>query len=70
MFSRCIGFLYGTNIVLRNQPIIDSEAYFSRKKNYGLNLQAICDWEGRFIWVCMKHTASVHDSTAFKPTAL
>jgi len=49
VFSRCIGFQDGTNIVLRNKPIIDPEAYFSRKKNYGFNLQAICDWEGRFI---------------------
>jgi len=54
VFSRCIGFLDGTNIVLRNEPTIDPEAYFSRKKNYGFNLQA---WEGRFIWVSMKHTA-------------
>jgi len=64
VFSRCIGFLDGTNIILRNKPTVDPEAYFSRKKNYGFNLQAICDWEGRFIWVSMKHTASVH-ATAF-----
>ena len=50
--------------------MVDPEAYFSRKKNYGFNLQAICDWTGKFIWVYMGHTASVHDSTAFKSTTL
>ena len=70
VFKHCIGFLDGLNIVLRDRPIVDSEAYFSRNKNYGFNLQAICDWEGRFIWVFMGHTASMHDSTAFKSTSL
>jgi len=50
--------------------MVDPEAYFSRKKCYGFNLQAICDWNGRFIWVSMGHTASVHDSTAFKSSQL
>ena len=70
IFQRCIGFLDGTNIILRYKPMIDPEAYFSRKKIYGFNLQAICNWKGQFIWVAMGHTASVHDSTASKSTAL
>ena len=70
IFRRCIGFLDGSNIVLRDRPKVDPEAYFSRKKNYGFNLQAICDWDQRFIWVSMGHTASAHDSTAFKSTEL
>ena len=70
IFRRCIGFLDGSNIVLRDRPKIDPEAYFSRKKNYGFNLQAICDWDRRFIWVSMGHTASAHDSTAFKSSGL
>lgn len=48
----------------------DPEAYFTRKKNYGFNLQAICDWSGRFIWVSMGQTARVHDSHVFKTTDL
>ena len=70
VFRRCIGFLDGSNIILRDRPLNDPEAYFSRKKNYGFNLQAICDWNGKFIWVYMGHTASAHDSTAFKSTDL
>ena len=50
--------------------MIDNEAYFSRKSYYGFNLQAICDWNGRFIYAYPGHTASVHDSTAFKAPPL
>ncbi|RPB25310.1 hypothetical protein L211DRAFT_771240, partial [Terfezia boudieri ATCC MYA-4762] len=48
IFEKCIGFLDGSIIVLQYKPSVDPEAYFSRKKNYGFNLQAICDWSGRF----------------------
>ncbi|KAF8456859.1 hypothetical protein BDZ91DRAFT_666739, partial [Kalaharituber pfeilii] len=51
IFSLCIGFLDGSNIILRDKPKNDPEAYFLQKKNYRFNLQAICNWEGRFIWV-------------------
>jgi len=30
--------------------MVDPEAYFSRKKNYSFNLQAICNWEHWFIY--------------------
>ena len=38
------------------------EAYFSRKKDYGFNLQAICNWNGKFIWARVCGMASMHDS--------
>lgn len=43
--------------------VVDSEAYYSRKSTYGFNVQGICDWERRFIWAPMSHTASANDST-------
>ena len=67
IFRCCVGFLDGLNIVLRDKPIDDPEAYFSRG-TYGFNLQAICDWDGQFIWAAMGYTAATHDSTAFKLT--
>jgi len=70
VFRRCIGFLDGSHIVLRDKPMVDPEAYLSRKKTYGFNLQAICNWKGRFIWVQVGNTANVHDSTAWKSTVL
>lgn len=69
-FRRCIGFLDGSTIVLRYNPKINPESYLSRKNTYGLNLQAICDWRGSFIWVSMEHTARVDDSAAFESTEL
>lgn len=38
-----LGFLHGTNTVLRYKPMVDPEAYFSRKETYGFNLQEICN---------------------------
>jgi len=70
IFQCCVGFLDGSVIILRYKPMVDPEAYFSQKSTYGFNIQAICDWERRFIWVSMGHTASAHDSTAFKSTSL
>lgn len=70
IFRNCIGFLDGSVVVLKYKPMLDSEAYYSRKSTYGFNLQAICDWERRFIWVSMSHTASAHDSTVFKSSPL
>ena len=70
IFGQCIGFLDGSSITLRYKPMVDPEAYFSRKKIYGFNLQAICNWEGQFIWTSMKYPASVQDSKAWKATAM
>jgi len=70
LFKDCIGFLDGSIMILRDKPTVDHEAYFSRKKVYGLNVQAVCDWNRRFMFVSMGHTAAVHDSTAFKESKL
>ena len=43
IFRDCIGFLDGSDIVLRYKPMIKWHDYFSRKKHYGFNLQAICN---------------------------
>ena len=39
VFGNCIGYLDGSEIALRDKPKYDHEAYFSRKKVYGFNLQ-------------------------------
>jgi hypothetical protein len=68
VFANCVGYLDGSEIRLRDRPMKDPEAYFSRKKIYGFNLQGICDQEGRFTYAHAGYTASAHDSTAFKGT--
>ena len=66
IFGNCVGYLDGSEIPLRDRPMKDPEAYFSRKKVYGFNLQAICDQKGEFTYCHAGCTASTHDSTAFK----
>jgi len=70
LFTDCIGYLDGSEIPLRDRPSQDPEAYFSRKKIYGFNLQAVCNDYGQFIYAYMGHIASTHDSTAFKASSL
>jgi hypothetical protein len=48
VFANCIGCLGGSEICPRDRPMKNPEAYFSRKKIYGFNLQAICNQQGRF----------------------
>jgi DDE superfamily endonuclease len=69
VFGNCVGHLDGSEIPLRDRPLKDPEAYFSRKKTYGFNLQAICNQQGQFIYAHAGYTASTHDSTAFKATS-
>ncbi|KAF3930295.1 hypothetical protein ABW20_dc0109962 [Dactylellina cionopaga] len=69
-FERCVGFLDGSVIPLRNKPREEAEAYFSRKKIYGLNVQAVCDWNRRFTFVFAGHCGSVHDNRAYRGTSL
>ena len=70
IFQRCIGFLDGSIMILRYKPVVDPQAYYYRKSNYGFNLQAICNWDRKFIWASMSHPASAHDSMVFKLTPL
>ena len=32
-FEGCVGFVDGSEIVLKEKPLLDGESYFSRKKN-------------------------------------
>ena len=70
IFQKCIGFLDGSIMILRYKPVVDPQAYYYRKSNYGFNLQAICDWNRKFIWASISHPASAHDSMVFKLTPL
>jgi DDE superfamily endonuclease len=69
VFGNCVGYLDGSEIPLRDRPLKDPEAYFSRKKVYGFNLQAICNQKGEFTYAYAGCTASTHDSTAFKASS-
>ena len=66
IFSGCRGFLDGTYLFLQMKPEQDHEAYFSRKDRYGFNAQIIASADKRILWAGCGHTASCHDSTAWK----
>jgi hypothetical protein len=68
-FPGCIGFLDGTDLVLRNAPSYHGETYFNRKKQYALNIQGICDSERRFTFIAGGFPASVGDASVFGSTS-
>src|SRR5437762_2274488 len=66
-FEDCCGFIDRSEIVLRSKPLFEGDAYFSRKSQYGLNLQGVCDWNQHFIYLhALGQCASVHNSKTFK----
>lgn len=67
-FPGCCGFVDGSYIDLTEEPAIDGNLYWSRKKSYCFNVQSICDWNLRFTYVMLGPVGSVHDSKAFKAT--
>jgi hypothetical protein len=70
LFKGCVGFLDGTDVVLAYKPTENGEAYWGRKRHYGLNLQAVCDQKKRFTYVACQYTCACADSMAFKATKL
>ena len=68
-FPGCVGFLDGTDIVLQRSPSYHGETYFNHKKQYGLNIQAICDSNRRFTFISGGYRASVGDPTVFTGTS-
>ncbi|KZZ97858.1 Transposase, IS4-like protein [Ascosphaera apis ARSEF 7405] len=70
-FKDCIGFIDGSEIQLRTKPEVPNyQRYFSKKKRYGFNLQAVSSFNKRFIYVNAQSLASCHDSTAYKDSVL
>jgi hypothetical protein len=47
IFKRAVGFIDGCEIPLQWKAKRHHETYFSRHQQYGFQMQAVCDWEGR-----------------------
>ena len=62
-FSNCVGFLDGTPIVLFQKPGVDGEVYFSRKKQYAINLQLWCNDLYEIMYYLSGFPSSVYDQT-------
>lgn len=66
----CVGYLDGTHIPLYEAPIDDHESYYSRKQEYGIQVQAICDNNLMFTNVSVGYPASAHDARVFINTPI
>jgi hypothetical protein len=69
-FDGCVGFVDGTTIPLHQQPGLDEEVYWERKKRYSINCQVVCDCD-KFITLFMTGwPGSCGDSIIFKKTTI
>ncbi|PPQ80935.1 hypothetical protein CVT24_012866 [Panaeolus cyanescens] len=58
----CIGSVDGSLIELTEEPIVNGHVYYTRKKFYGINIQATVDHERRFTSFELGWPGSVPDS--------
>jgi hypothetical protein len=70
LFKRAVGFIDGCEIPLQRKPKHQHETYFSRHRQYGFEIQAVCNWEGHIRYAYCGNQASVQDSTALRSTVL
>lgn len=67
---QCIGYVDGCEIKLAEKPTEDPECYFSRKQQYSIKLQAVCDFTLKIRHVVIGHPGSVHDSRIYNKCPL
>jgi hypothetical protein len=70
IFRRAVGFVDGCEIPLQFEPKNHHETYYSRHKQYGFQMQVVCDWDARIRYAYTGNQASVQDSTALRTTGL
>ena len=63
-FPMVIGCVDGTHIPVK-QPTENAHDYFCHKMKYTMNVQAICDHEGCFLYVDCSWPRSVHEAKVF-----
>uniref|UniRef100_A0A336MPN4 CSON003378 protein n=1 Tax=Culicoides sonorensis TaxID=179676 RepID=A0A336MPN4_CULSO len=62
----CIGYIDGTEIKLAEKPFEDPDAYLSRKKQWSVKAQIICDHKLQIRNLVVGYPGSVHDARIFK----
>uniref|UniRef100_A0A034WKI8 Putative nuclease HARBI1 n=1 Tax=Bactrocera dorsalis TaxID=27457 RepID=A0A034WKI8_BACDO len=66
----CVGYIDGSEIKLAEAPVMQHEIYYSRKRQYSVKLQAICDYKLRIRQVTIGFPGSVHDAKIFSNCSL
>lgn len=66
----CIGYVDGTEIRLAEKPTTDSESYFTRKHQYALKLQVVCDYNFIIRHTVLGYPGSVHDNRIYSKCSL
>lgn len=69
-FPDCIGIVDGTHLNLDLKPVVEGEAYFSRKSRYGISSMVVCTVDFRIIYTCTGAPASVHDTRVWRNSHL
>jgi hypothetical protein len=69
-FKGCVGLVDGTTLPLHQQPGIDGEVFWDRKKRYSLNAQIICDCNKNVTAFVTGYPGSCGDSWVFKKMKL
>lgn len=66
----CIGYLDGSEVKLAERPSKDPDSYYSRKQNFAIKLQAVCDYQLKIRHLLVGYPGSVHDSRIFNNSSL
>lgn len=66
----CVGYLDGCHIPLFEAPLQNHESYFSRKQEYAIQVQAVCDNDLVIRNISVGYPASTHDARVFANTPL
>ncbi|XP_065365511.1 putative nuclease HARBI1 [Calliphora vicina] len=61
----CIGYIEGSEIKLAEAPVKNHELFFSRKRQYAIKVQAVCDYKLRIRQLTVGYPGSVHDAKIF-----
>jgi len=77
-FNNCVGAIDGLLVWIEKPHLAECEDattgvkkfFCGRKKKFGMNMQAVCDHEGRFLDVSIGHPASALDSLCFATSSL
>lgn len=61
----CIGYIDGSEIKFAERPPVDHESYFSRKKQFSMKIQVVCDSNKKIRHVVTGYPGAVHDARIY-----